>query len=417
MENEKSTKPRVVVVGGGFGGIRAALAVSKFGVKVTLIDRFNYHLFQPLLYQVATAGLSVDDIAYPIRAIVKERKNIDFRLAKVTGVDFEKKSVIMDTGSVDYDYLVIAAGGMTNYFGIKSVEANSFGMKTLDESVIIRNHILSMFELAAHEKDADKRRAFLTFVVVGGGPTGVESAGALSELIYHVLTKEYHHINFKEARIVLVEASDKLLAAMPESLREATVETLISKRVEVRMCVQVTDYDGQRLTLKGGEVIPTNTVVWGAGVRAIDLMDNLGIEQGSMRRAVVNEYLQVPNHPEAFVIGDAAHFMQDERPLPMIAPVAMQQADVAAKNINSLLKNKELKAFKYRDVGSMATIGRNAAVVQMGNFKTHGFFAWVIWCFVHVLRLINFRNRAVVFSKWVWDYLVYERVVRIITRK
>ncbi len=417
MENEKSTKPRVVVVGGGFGGIRAALAVSKFGVKVTLIDRFNYHLFQPLLYQVATAGLSVDDIAYPIRAIVKERKNIDFRLAKVTGVDFEKKSVIMDTGSVDYDYLVIAAGGMTNYFGIKSVEANSFGMKTLDESVIIRNHILSMFELAAHEKDADKRRAFLTFVVVGGGPTGVESAGALSELIYHVLTKEYHHINFKEARIVLVEASDKLLAAMPESLREATVETLISKRVEVRMCVQVTDYDGQRLTLKGGEVIPTSTVVWGAGVRAIDLMDNLGIEQGSMRRAVVNEYLQVPNHPEAFVIGDAAHFMQDERPLPMIAPVAMQQADVAAKNINNLLKNKELKAFKYRDVGSMATIGRNAAVVQMGNFKTHGFFAWVIWCFVHVLRLINFRNRAVVFSKWVWDYLVYERVVRIITRK
>lgn len=417
MENEKSTKPRVVVVGGGFGGIRAALAVSKFGVKVTLIDRFNYHLFQPLLYQVATAGLSVDDIAYPIRAIVKERKNIDFRLAKVTGVDFEKKSVIMDTGSVDYDYLVIAAGGMTNYFGIKSVEANSFGMKTLDESVIIRNHILSMFELAAHEKDADKRRAFLTFVVVGGGPTGVESAGALSELIYHVLTKEYHHINFKEARIVLVEASDKLLAAMPESLREATVETLISKRVEVRMCVQVTDYDGQRLTLKGGEVIPTNTVVWGAGVRAIDLMDNLGIEQGSMRRAVVNEYLQVPNHPEAFVIGDAAHFMQDERPLPMIAPVAMQQADVAAKNINNLLKNKELKAFKYKDVGSMATIGRNAAVVQMGNFKTHGFFAWVIWCFVHVLRLINFRNRAVVFSKWVWDYLVYERVVRIITRK
>ena len=416
MENEKSTKPRVVVVGGGFGGIRAALAVSKFGVKVTLIDRFNYHLFQPLLYQVATAGLSVDDIAYPIRAIVKERKNIDFRLAKVTGVDFEKKSVIMDTGSVDYDYLVIAAGGMTNYFGIKSVEANSFGMKTLDESVIIRNHILSMFELAAHEKDADKRRAFLTFVVVGGGPTGVESAGALSELIYHVLTKEYHHINFKEARIVLVEASDKLLAAMPESLREATVETLISKRVEVRMCVQVTDYDGQRLTLKGGEVIPTNTVVWGAGVRAIDLMDNLGIEQGS-RRAVVNEYLQVPNHPEAFVIGDAAHFMQDERPLPMIAPVAMQQADVAAKNINNLLKNKELKAFKYKDVGSMATIGRNAAVVQMGNFKTHGFFAWVIWCFVHVLRLINFRNRAVVFSKWVWDYLVYERVVRIITRK
>ena len=417
MEIKKETKPRVVVIGGGFGGIRAALTVAKFGVKVTMIDRYNYHLFQPLLYQVATAGLSVDDIAYPIRAIVKERRNIDFRLAKVTGVDFETKTVIMDTGTVNYDYLIIAAGGMTNYFGIKSVEANSFGMKTLDESVIIRNHVLSMFELAAHEKDADKRRSLLTFVIVGGGPTGVESAGALSELVYHVLTKEYHHINFKEARIVLVEASDKLLAAMPESLREATVETLISKRVEVRMCIQVTDYDGQLLTLKGGEVIPTNTVIWGAGVRATELMDNLGIEQGSMRRAVVNEYLQIPNHPEAFVIGDAAHFMQEERPLPMIAPVAMQQAEVAAKNIDSLIKNKELKKFRYKDVGSMATIGRNAAVVQMGNFKTHGFFAWAIWCFVHVLRLINFRNRAVVFSKWVWDYLVYERVVRIITRK
>lgn len=417
METKKETKPRVVVIGGGFGGIRAALTVAKFDVRVTMIDRYNYHLFQPLLYQVATAGLSVDDIAYPIRAIVKERKNIDFRLAKVTGVDFDNKTVTMDTGSVKYDYLIVAAGGMTNYFGIKSVEQNSFGMKTLDESVIIRNHVLSMFELAAHEKDADKRRALLTFVVVGGGPTGVESAGALSELVYHVLTKEYHHINFKEARIVLVEASDKLLAAMPESLREATVETLISKRVEVRMCIQVTDYDGQLLTLKGGEVIPTNTVIWGAGVRAAELIDNLGVEQGSMRRAVVNEYLQIPNHPEAFVIGDAAHFMQDERPLPMIAPVAMQQAEVAAKNIGNMLKNKELKKFRYKDVGSMATIGRNAAVVQMGNFKTHGFFAWAIWCFVHVLRLINFRNRAVVFSKWVWDYLVYERVVRIITRK
>ena len=290
-------------------------------------------------------------------------------------------------------------------------------MKTLDESVVIRNHVLSMFELAAHEEDADKRRALLTFVIVGGGPTGVESAGALSELIYYVLTKEYHTLNFKEVRIMLVEASDKLLAAMPESLREATVETLISKRVEVRLCVQVTDYDGQRLSLKGGEIVPTNTVIWAAGARAIDLMDKLGVEQGSMRRAVVNEHLQLPSHPEVFVIGDAAHFMQDGRPLPMVAPVAMQQADVAAKNIRSLIRGKALKKFAYSDVGNMATIGRNAAVVHMGNIKIKGFIAWVIWSFVHILRLINFRNRAVVFSKWIWDYLVYERVVRLITRK
>jgi len=417
MQEKITATPHVVVVGAGFGGVRAALLLSKMNVKITLIDKYNYHLFQPLLYQVATAGLSVDDIAYPIRAIFKQQKNVDFRLAEVTGVDFDNKSIMMDTGTIDYDYLVIATGGMTNYFGMESVAKNSFGMKTLDESVVIRNHILSRFELAAHEKNADKRRALLTFVVVGGGPTGVESAGAISELTYHVLTKEYHNMNFKEVRIVLVEASDKLLAAMPESLRDVTVETLIRKHVEVRMCIQVIDYDGELLTLKGGEVIPTQTVIWAAGAKATELLDHLGIEQGSMRRAVVNEHLQLPNQPEVFAIGDAAHFIQNGRPLPMVAPVATQQADIVAKNIKSLINGKELKKFFYKDMGSMATIGRNAAVVQMGNFKTHGFFAWVIWSFVHILRLIDFRNRAVVFAKWMWDYMVYERVVRIITRK
>ena len=417
MKNITKTSPHVVVVGGGFGGIRTALGLAKIDVNITLVDRYNYHLFQPLLYQVATAGLSVDDIAYPIRAIVRKQKNVCFRLAEVTGVDFDSKTVVMNTGMIGYDYLVVAAGGMTNYFGMESVEKNSFGMKTLDEAVVIRNHVLSMFELAAHEQDADKRRALLTFVVVGGGPTGVESAGALAELIYHVLTHEFHKLNFKEVRIMLVEASAKLLAAMPERLREATVETLISKRVEVRLCVQVTDYDGLRLSLKGGEIIPTYTVIWGAGARAIDLMDKLGVEQASMRRAVVNEQLQLPSYPEVFVIGDAAHFLQDGKALPMVAPVAMQQADVVVKNIKSLISGKKLRKFVYHDVGNMATIGRNAAVVQMGKIQLKGFVAWLIWSFVHILRLINFRNRAVVFSKWVWDYLVYERAVRLITRK
>lgn len=415
MENK--IRPHVVVIGAGFGGIRVALSLAKLDVQITLVDKYNYHLFQPLLYQVATAELSVDDIAYPIRAIFKDTKNVCFRLAEVTSVDVENKSVIMNTGAINYDYLVVAAGGATNYFGMKSLEKHSFGMKTLDESVIIRNHILSRFELAAHEADADKRRALLTFVVVGGGPTGVESAGALSELIFDVLTQEYHKLSFKEVRVMLVEASDKLLAVMPEELREKTVETLVNRRVEVRLCVQVTDYDGEKLTLKGGEVIPTNTVIWGAGVKAAELIDHLGVEQASMRRAVVNEYLQVPNRPEVFVIGDAAHFMQDGRPLPMVAPVAMQQADIASKNIGSLMNGKELKKFVYKDVGAMATIGRNAAVVQMGKFKTHGFLAWLMWCFVHILRLINFRNRALVFTKWTWDYLLNERVSRLITRK
>lgn len=418
LQNETAVKtPHIVIIGAGFGGIHTAQALAKNEVKITLIDKANYHLFQPLLYQVATAGLSVDDIAYPVRAIFREQKNVDFRLAEVSEVDFEGKVVTMNTGKISYDYLVIAAGGMTNYFGMDSMEKNGFGLKTLDESVTIRNHVLRMFELAAHEKDADKRRALLTFVIVGGGPTGVESAGALSELIYHVMIREYHHLNFKEVRIMLVEASDKVLATMPEELRDVTVETLIGKHVEVRMCVQVTDYDGTKMSLKGGEVIPTYTVVWAAGVKANNLIDKLGVEQASMRRAVVNEYLQLPTRPEVFVIGDSAHFMQGERPLPMVAPVATQQANIAVKNISNLISGKGLKKFVYKDGGNMATIGRNAAVVHIGKFKTHGFFAWAIWSLVHILRLIGFRNRAVVFVKWMWDYLVYERVVRIITRQ
>ena len=418
MQNETGAKtPHVVIIGAGFGGIRTARALAKQNVRITLIDKYNYHLFQPLLYQVATAGLSVDDIAYPVRAIFRAQKNVDFRLAEVTAVDFDNKIVSMNTGEISYDYLVVAAGGMTNYFGMESMQKNGFGMKTLDESVAIRNHVLRMFELAAHEKDADRRRALLTFVIVGGGPTGVESAGALSELIYHVMSREYHYLNFKEVRIMLVEASDRLLASMPEELRDVTVETLIRKHVEVRMCVQVTDYDGEKMSLKGGEVIPTYTVVWAAGVKANALMDTLGVEQASMRRAVVNEFLQLPNRSEVFVIGDAAHFVQGERPLPMVAPVAIQQADITAKNINNLIRGKDLKKFVYKDVGNMATIGRNEAVVHMGKFKTHGFIAWSIWSLVHILRLIDFRNRAVVFVKWMWDYLVYERVVRIITRQ
>lgn len=419
-ELEKKNRPHVVIVGAGFGGVRVARGLAKADVDITLIDRHNYHLFQPLLYQVSTAGLSVDDIAYPVRAIFKDQKNVNFRMAEVTGLDHESKCVLTNTGRICYDQLVLAVGGATNYFGMEGVETYGFGMKNLDEAVSIRNHVLKMFELASHEPDIDKRRALLTFVVVGGGPTGVESAGALSELIYHVLDHEYHNLNFKEVRIALVEASDKLLAAMPQELQEATLETLIRKRVEIRLCVQVTDYDGQRMTLKGGEVIPTHTLIWAAGVRSVPLLDKLGLEQASMRRAVVNDYLQATGKPEIFVIGDAAHFVQDGRPLPMIAPVAIQQAAHVAKSIKTLIKGKELsdlKPFAYKDVGNMATIGRNAAVVHVGSIKIKGFWAWAFWSLVHILRLIDFRNRMVVFMKWMWDYFVYERVVRIITRQ
>lgn len=417
MNPDLSNKPHVVIIGAGFGGIRAARALAKSDLRITLVDKHNYHLFQPLLYQVSTAGLSVDDIAYPVRAMLRDQKNVEFRMAEVTDIDLDAKAIFTDTGVIAYDYLLLATGGLTNYYGLQTLASNAFGMKTLDEAVTIRNHILKMFELAEHETDADKRRALLTFVVVGGGPTGVESAGALSELIYFVLAKEYPHLNFKEVRIVLVEASDRLLPAMPADLQEATVETLIRKHVEVRLCVQVTDFDGKLLALKGGEIVPAHTVIWAAGVRASTLIDKLGIPQDGMRRAIVNEYLHIPEKPEVFVIGDSAHFEQDGKPLPMIAPVAIQQAETAIKNINAHINGTQLTKFVYKDVGNMATIGRNAAVVSIGKFKSKGFIAWLIWSMVHILRLIDFRNRMVVFTKWIWDYLVYERVVRIITRQ
>lgn len=414
----EAKQPHVVIVGAGFGGIRAAKSLAQSSkVRITIIDKHNYHLFQPLLYQVSTAGLSVDDIAYPVRAMFRKWTNVEFRMAEVTGIDFNDKYVVTNTGNIKYDYLLLAVGGVTNFYGIQSVANHAFGMKTLDEAVTIRNHILQMFELATHEPDPDKRRALLTFVVVGGGPTGVESAGALSELIYYVLAKEYHHLNFREVRIMLVEASCQLLPVMPADLQDATVETLLRKHVEVRLCVQVSEFDGERLFLKGGEIIPTHTVVWAAGVRANDLFDTLDIARGRAGRAVVNEHLQVPGRPEAFVIGDAAYFEQEGQPLPMVAPVAIQQAGVATQNIQNMIHDRPLLAFRFKPVGNMATIGRNAAVVSMDRFKFKGFGAWLIWSLIHIWRLIDFRSRAVVFIKWIWDYLLYERVVRIITRQ
>ncbi|MEK7310848.1 MAG: NAD(P)/FAD-dependent oxidoreductase, partial [Chloroflexota bacterium] len=329
--------PIVAIVGAGFGGLRAARALRNAPVRVVLIDRRNYHLFQPLLYQVATAGLSPDEIAHPVRAILRSQHNLEFRLAEVVKVDLASKRLHLSTGGLDYDYLILAVGGVTNFFGLDSVAKNAFGLKDIDDAVGIRNHLLKMFELAAQEPDADQRRALLTFVVVGGGPTGVESAGALSELIRLVLTKDYRGMNFKEARVILLEATDKLLSALPEQLREAAAEALWNKKVEVRFGAAVADFDGQRVSLKGGEIIPAHTLIWAAGVKAASLVDTLGVKQGRLGRVVVTPALQLPDHPGAFVIGDAAYLESDGQPLPMLAPVAVQQADVAAGNIQPIL--------------------------------------------------------------------------------
>lgn len=407
-------RPHVVILGAGFGGLRAAAALANAPVDVTLVDKRNYHLFQPLLYQVATAGVQAGDIAYPIRSVLRNQKNLEFRVTRATGVDVAAKQVETLDGVIPYDYLIVAVGGSTNFFGMESVAKNGYGLKDIEDAVGLRNQFLTMVERAVQEPDADKRRAMLTFTIVGGGPTGVESAGALSELVHLILKKDYPTLNTKEVRILLLEAGPHLLPVMPESLREITAKTLWKKQVDVRLGAKVVDFDGEQVTLGSGEIIPCKTLVWAAGVQAASLVSKTGLKLGSMRRIVVGSTMQTPEHPEVFAIGDAAHCEWEGRPLPMIAPVANQEADVAAANIVNLINGRELKNLQYKDMGALATIGRNEAVARMGTWEFSGFFAWIFWLMVHVIRLVGFRNRIMVLLNWAWEYFFYDRGVRVI---
>jgi NADH:quinone reductase (non-electrogenic) len=384
---------------------------------VTVLDRHNYHLFQPLLYQVATAGLEPESIARPVRTILRQQRNVDFRLTEVTGVDLARRELATDGGPVAYDCLVLALGGETNYFGLDGLRRHAFGLKDIDEAERIKNHVLAAFEHAMTEPDADRRRALLTFVVVGGGPTGVEMAGALSELIRLVLVKDYPRLNVKDVRVLLLEATDRLLAAMPAPLAEAAAKKLWAKMVEVRYGAAVADYDGAAVRLKGGEVIPARTLIWAAGVRAASLAAKLGLPTAAQGRVRVEPTLQVAGHAEVYVIGDAAYLESDGKPLPMVAPVAMQMADVAARNIRSAIAGRPPVAFRFKDPGTLATIGRNAAVAYIRGISFRGFPAWVVWLVVHLIQLIGFRNKLVVLINWAWDYLFYERGARLITRR
>jgi NADH dehydrogenase len=406
----------VVVVGAGFGGLRAARALRDAPVHATIVDRHNYHLFQPLLYQVATAGLSPEDIAHPVRAILRRQRNAAFRLAEVEAVDLAAKRVDTTTGPVPYDFLVLAVGGATNFLGLRSLEANALPLKDIEDAVAIRNHVLRTFELAAQEPDPDHRRALLTVVVVGGGPTGVESAGALSELVRLVLTKDFPALDVKDVRVVLLEATDRLLAGFPERLREYTGETLWRKHVEVRFGARVVAFDGERVTLQGGEVIPARTLLWAAGVRAAPLAERLHSPRGPLGRLAVRPTLQLPDYDEVFAIGDAAFVEAAGDALPMMAPVAIQQGELAARNVLHLVRGEPLEPFRYRDPGSLATIGRTAAVARLGRFQFTGFLAWTLWLVVHIVQLIGFRNRLLVLVNWAWDYFLYDRAVRLITR-
>ena len=404
------------MVGAGFGGLRAARALRRTPVQVVLLDRNNYHLFQPLLYQVATAGLEPEEIAKPARAILRGQKNFDFRMVEVTRVDFAAKRLDTSAGPISYDLLVLAPGGETNFFGLESMQRYGLCLKDIPDAIAIRNRVLTSFEHAMLEPDAERRRALLTFIVVGGGPTGVEMAGALSELIRLVLVKDYPRLNIKDVRILLLEATDKLLAALPERLREAAGKTLWRKYVEVRFGASVSDYDGERIRLKSGEVIPAQTVIWAAGVRASPLNATLGIPAARQGRIPVEPTLQVPGHPEVFIIGDAAYREQDGAPLPMVAPVAIQMGQSVARNIARLLSGQALEPFNYRDQGTLATIGRNAAVANVYGLKLSGFPAWVMWLVIHIIQLIGFRNKLFVLINWAWDYFFYERAARLITR-
>lgn len=409
--------PHIVIVGAGFGGMDVARRLANAPVRITLIDRHNHHLFQPLLYQVAIAGLVPSQIAYPVRTIFRRQKNLTFHMGEVTAVDLESRYVKMNGSVIAYDHLVLAVGGQTNFFGLEGVAQHAFQLKNIESAVGIRNHLLRMFEKADREVDVEKRRALLTFVIVGAGPTGVETAGALSELITHVLTKDYPHLDLQDVRVLLVEAMDHVMGNYPDELRQATMDLLRAKNVEIQLNTKLTDYNGREVTFADGSRVSAQTMIWTAGVRAAELADRLAAGQAASGRVRVEPTLQLPGHPEVFVIGDAAYVENgDGQPLPMLATVAQQQAKVAANNLRRMLKGQPTQPFRYKDPGLLATIGRNAAVARIWGLSFSGFIAWVIWVALHIYRLVGFRNRLVVMINWAWDYIFYESQVRLITR-
>lgn len=412
MENSK--RPVIVIVGAGFGGLNAAKTLRKVQADVIMIDRNNYHLFQPLLYQVATAGLSPSDIAYPVRAIFRRQSNFSFRLAEVQSIDLSARCLITSTGSIEYDYLILAFGGQNNYFGLDSVAKNSFSIKDLADADALRNHILEMLELSTQVQDEDICRALRTFVVVGGGPTGVESAGAISEMIRLALSKDFQRVKLDNVQVLILEASDHLLPGFPDELGRSALETLKKKHVDVRLKAAVVDYDGIKVSLLNKDTIQARTLIWAAGVKAGSLAESLGAPLAKQSRIRVEPTLQLAGHPEVYVIGDAAYLEEAGQPLPMMAPVAIQQAKTAALNLIGSMQGKPPVRFEYKDPGSLATIGRNAAVARIGRLKFHGFLAWLVWLGVHLVWLIGFRNRLLVLINWAWDYFLYERAVRLI---
>lgn len=410
-------KRRVVIIGGGFGGLSAARELAREPVHVTIVDRSNHHLFQPLLYQVAMAGLAPGEIAVPIRAVLSRQANARVLLAEVTGVDLANRRVqTRESLPIDYDYLIVAAGAENSYFGHDDWPKVAPGLKDLDDAVEIRRRVLVAFEAAEREPDPAVQRRHLTFVVIGGGPTGVELAGAIAELATFVLARDFRSIQSDSTRVVLVEGSERVLSSFDPKLSAEAAKSLNEMGVEIRTGLRVTAMDDRGVTC-GPERIEASTVLWAAGVRGSSLLPKIGLSVDRGGRAQVEQDCSIPGHPEVFVIGDAASFTPEggSQPLPGVSPVAMQQGRFVARQISRSLEGAPRQRFKYRDKGSMATIGRSRAVAQVGKLQLTGFLAWLAWLTVHIFYLIDFRNRVVVLLDWTYAYFAYRRGSRLIT--
>jgi NADH:ubiquinone reductase (H+-translocating) len=419
MNIPQSKNPRIVIIGGGFAGIALAKKLRNKNVQVVLLDKHNYHTFQPLLYQVATGGLEAGSIAYPIRKVIQEYNDFYFRLTSVKEIDTLNQKVIAEIGDLHYDYLVIATGSKTNYFGNKEIERNAMSMKTIPQSLNIRSLILENFEQAVLTKDVPERNTLINFVLVGGGPTGVELAGALAEMKKAILQKDYPDLDITKMEINLVQSGDRILNTMSEKSSIAAEKFLVELGVKIWKNVRVTNYDGKTITTNSDLTFETATVIWTAGVQGAKIA---GLDGKSMvekvERIRVNEYNQVAGYDTIFAIGDIASMETELYPQghPMMAQPAIQQGELLGENLVKLLNKKPLKPFEYNDKGAMATIGRNLAVVDLPRYHFSGIFAWFVWMFVHLFSLIGFKNKAVVFLNWVYNYIRFDREGRLIIR-
>ena len=408
-------KPHIVIIGGGFGGLYAAKSLKNAAIELTMVDRRNHHLFQPLLYQVATAALSPGDIAYPIRAILSRQRNARVLLADAVSVNLNSRKVSLRDGEIGYDFLILATGARHAYFGHEEWETEAPGLKSLEDALEIRRRILLAFERAERISDEADRKAYLTFVVIGGGPTGVELAGAIAEISRQVLVRDFRSIDPREAKVFLVEAGSRILSTFPKPLSEAAVASLQKLGVEVLQGNPVTGIKRGEVAL-GERAILAETILWGAGVIASPLARSLGVPLDRSGRVIVQPDLSIPGHPEAFVIGDMAVFThQTGHPLPGTCPVAIQQGRHVAMNIRRRLNGQSIEPFRYVNRGNLATIGRAHAVADLGKIRLSGLPAWLAWLFVHIFFLIGFRNRFIVIFEWAWAYFTFQRGARLIT--